>query len=90
MLNFKKATVRDDLNDDDEEQGNDRFDHGYRWTIHNEFGNDPVLEARMGYGVNMDDNVDMSEVGTRSTRLADREREVYVASSSTSMHGPRV
>ena len=91
MLNFKKNTVHDDLNDDDdEEHENGRFDHGHRWTIHNEFGNDPVLEARMGYGVNVDENVDMDEAGTQSTRLADREREGYVASSSTLMHGSRV
>jgi len=88
VINFKKTIVHDD--NDDEEDESDRFEHGHRWTIHKEFGNDPVLEARMGYGVSVDENVEMSEVGTRSARLADREREVCVASSSTSMHGSRV
>ena len=86
MINFKTATVHDD-NDDDEDE-NDRFDRGQPSTIYNEFGNDPVLEARMGYVVNVDEN--MSEVGARNARIADREREVCVASSSTSMHGSRV
>ena len=83
LINFKIPTVHDD--DDDDES-----DHVDRWTIHNEFGNDPVLEARMGNGVSVEENMDMSEVGKQSAKLADREREVCVASSSTSMHGSRV
>jgi hypothetical protein len=83
VINFKTPTVHDDDYDEDE---NDRFECGQPWTIYNEFGNDPVLEARMGYVTNVEEN--MSEVGTRSA--VDREREVCVASSSTSMNGSRV
>ena len=79
VINFKAPTVHDDEDKDEEE--NDHFDRGQPWTIHNEFGNDPVLEARLGYVVNVEEN--MSEVGTQNARLADREREVCVASSST-------
>jgi hypothetical protein len=87
VINFKVPTVHDDDDDEDEDE-NDRVDCGQPWTIHDEFGNDPVLEARMEYVVNVEEN--MGEVGTRSARLADREREVCVASSSTSMHGSNV
>ena len=83
MSNFKTPSVHDDSDDDEDE--NDYFDRCQPTTIYNEFGNDPVLEARMKY---LDE--DMREVGTRSARLADREREVCVASSSTSMHVSRV
>ena len=76
-MNFKKNTVRDE---------ND-FDRSRWWTIHDEFGNDPVLEARMGPGINVDMTVDMSEVGNRSTRAVEHERELCTASSSTSMQG---
>jgi len=87
VINFKVPTMHDDEDEDVEE--NDHFDRGQpQWTIYNEFGNDPVLEARLGYVVNVEEN--MSEVGTQNARLADREREVCVASSSTSMHGSSV
>jgi len=75
VMNFKKNTVRDE-----------NFDHSRGWTIHDEFGNDPVLEARMGYGINV--NVDViSGVGSRNTRVGGHERELCAASSSTSMQG---
>ena len=63
MINFK--TPGDE--DEDDEDENDHFDRYQPSTIYNEFGNDPVLEARMGY---VDEN--MREVGTGSARLADR------------------
>lgn len=80
MINFE--TPGDE--DEDDEDENDHFDRYQPSTIYNEFGNDPVLEARMGY---VDEN--MREVGTGSARLADRESEVCMASSSTSMHRSR-
>ena len=86
VINFKVPTAHEDEDEDEDE--NDRVDCGQPWTIHDEFGNDPVLEARMEYVVNVEEN--MSEVGTQRARLADREREVCVASSSTSMHGSSV
>jgi len=84
VINFKVLTVHDD----EDEEENDPFDRGQPRIIHNEFGNDPVLEARMKYVVNVEEN--MNELETRSARLADREREVWVASASTSVHGSSV
>ena len=77
MMNFKKNTVRDESD----------FDHSRGCMIHDEFGNDPVLEARMGYGINVNVAVGISEVGNRSTRVGGHERELCAASSSNSMQG---
>jgi len=86
-VDFRKATARGD-NVDDENQNS--FSRVRGWTIHDEFGNDPVLEARMGSGVSVDDTTDMGDVGTRCATVVDHEQEVCVASSSTSMHGSKV
>ncbi|KIM40793.1 hypothetical protein M413DRAFT_168192 [Hebeloma cylindrosporum] len=64
VINFKPGTEQDE---DDENGGLDR---GHRGMIHSEFGNDPVLEAKMRHGVNMDEGIDLGEVRTRRTSLA--------------------
>jgi len=86
---FKKTTVRDD-NDNDENQNT--LGHGPKWTVHDEFGNDPVLEARIWcrMSVNENENVDMNEVGIPSVLVVNTDMEASVASSSTSMHDSRV
>jgi len=84
---FKKTTVRDD-NDNDENQNT--LGHGPKWTVHDEFGNDPVLEARIWCRMNENENVDMNEVGIPSVLVVDTDMEASVASSSTSMHDSRV
>jgi len=86
---FKKTTVRDDNANDENENA---LGHGHRWTVHDEFGNDPVLEARIGCrtSVNENENVDMYEVGIPSVLVIDTDMEASVASYSTSMHGSTV
>lgn len=84
VINFKKTTVHDE--DDETENGVDRVGG---WTIHDEFGNDPVLEARMGYRSSVEEGVDI-EIVTRSPRAVDRDRGFCEASSSTLIHGSRV
>jgi len=83
---FKKTTVRDDNAND---QNQNALGHGHRWTVHDEFGNDPVLEARIGCGVsvneNENENLDINEVEIPSVIIVDTDMEASVASSSTSM-----
>ena len=92
-INFKKTTVCDDELDDYRENNNgngNRNNSGHGWSIHDEFGNDPVLEARMGYDVSKDEKANLGEIETSSIQLVSREKEVCVASSSTPIHGLRV
>jgi len=89
-INFKKTTMGDDefsnFREKESEGGNGNGDGNNAsggWTIHSEFGNDPVLEARMGCNASKGETASLREIGARSLRVVDCDGEVCGVSSST-------
>jgi len=94
-INFKKTTTGDnessDCREKDSESSNGNGNAASSgWTIHSEFGNDLVLEARMGCNASKGEIASLREIGTRSPRVFDCDGEVCAVSSRTSVYGPKV
>ena len=96
-INFKKTTMGDDefsnFREKESEGGNGNGDGnnaGGGWKIHSEFGNDPVLEARMGCNASKGEIASLREIETRSPRVVNCDGEVCGMSSSTSKYGSKV